>query len=85
MHRNALFDAQDTTTWPAGPADASVVAEIWRIGWPDGHLGNGLVETFDHLPGADRKLKGFTLPRRIENRSVAQGTDIMDFRFFFSL
>ena len=28
------------TVRPAEPSDASVVAEIWRIGWPDGHLGN---------------------------------------------
>jgi GNAT superfamily N-acetyltransferase len=28
------------TVRPAEPSDASVVAEIWRSGWPDGHLGN---------------------------------------------
>ncbi|MGH3453007.1 MAG: GNAT family N-acetyltransferase [Nocardioidaceae bacterium] len=30
----------DVTVRPAEPADAPVVAEIWRSGWPDGHLGN---------------------------------------------
>src|SRR5262245_37162704 len=28
------------TVRPADPSDSSVVAEIWRSGWPDGHLGN---------------------------------------------
>jgi GNAT superfamily N-acetyltransferase len=28
------------TLRPAAPADAPAVAEIWRAGWPDGHLGN---------------------------------------------
>jgi GNAT superfamily N-acetyltransferase len=29
----------DVTVRPAEPSDAPTVAEIWRIGWPDGHLG----------------------------------------------
>src|SRR5262245_18272476 len=28
------------TVRPAEPSDAAVVSEIWRSGWPDGHLGN---------------------------------------------
>lgn len=30
----------DVTVRRAEPSDAAVVAEIWRSGWPDGHLGN---------------------------------------------
>jgi GNAT superfamily N-acetyltransferase len=28
------------TLRPAAPSDAEAVAEIWRLGWRDGHLGN---------------------------------------------
>jgi GNAT superfamily N-acetyltransferase len=30
----------DVTVRRAEPSDAAAVAEIWRSGWPDGHLGN---------------------------------------------
>jgi len=32
--------AERVTLRPARPADAAAVADIWRRGWADGHLGN---------------------------------------------
>jgi len=32
--------ASEAVVRPATPADAAQIAEIWRLGWRDGHLGN---------------------------------------------
>jgi ribosomal protein S18 acetylase RimI-like enzyme len=37
---DAMIDDSTVTLRPAGPEDAPAVAEIWRSGWRDGHLGH---------------------------------------------